>query len=246
MRQRCCILIRRVILERVLKVQCVVAIWVAVHTNRSLRVPPKSNEGFLLETQHGIPFDKDSWPLEEGVNDCTVVPVGHRLIFLVEMLGYMIASFGPIVAEVVTKTTTPTRSRVPRSSGLLDVLPFVTFSICMARITLVPFDMMSDEVLVQEIFGIAKVALKLFWAFLVGLLMSLPVGLSYESLGANGTEVLLDCIRASGSLLARRASLVIIFVWCRGPWWCAPLWRLKAGALEWTWGMRRMRRRMAA
>jgi hypothetical protein len=160
------------------------------------------------------------------------------------MLGDVVASFGPIIAEVITKATTPARSCFPRSSSLLDVLLFVPFGVRMARITLVPLDVVSDKVLVQEVLGIAEIALELFRPFLVGLLMSLPVGLFYESFGANGTEVLLDCIRAPGSLLASGASLVIVFVRCGGPWWRAPPRRLKAGVLDWTCSIRRMRRRL--
>jgi hypothetical protein len=160
------------------------------------------------------------------------------------MLGDVVASFGPIIAEVITKATTPARSRFARSSSLLYMLLLVTFGVRMARIALVPLDMVSDEVFVQEVLCVAEIALKLFRAFLVGLLMSLPVGLFYESFGANGTEVFLDCVRAPGSLLASGASLVIVFVRCGGPWWRAPPRRLKAGALDWTRSIRRMRRRM--
>jgi hypothetical protein len=141
-----------------------------------------------------------------------VVPILDFLFFDIEVLGDMVASFCPIRAKVDAEPATPSGSGLSSSPRRQNVSLLRTFGARIAMHATMSLDMMGNEVLVQEVFGVADVALKLFGTFLVSLFMSFPVRLLYERFVTNSTEILSRCFRTSSSLLARHTCLVVIFL----------------------------------
>lgn len=141
-----------------------------------------------------------------------MVPILDFLALGVEVMGNMVASFCPIRAEVDAKPATPTSPYLSRSPGCQHVSFLRTLGACIAMYAAVSLDVVRNEVLVQEVLGVADIALKLFGTFLVGLFMSFPVCLLDERFVANSTKILSRGLRTSSSLLARHTCLVVIFL----------------------------------
>jgi hypothetical protein len=126
------------------------------------------------------------------------------------MVGNVVTPFGPVLGEVVAESATPTSPGLSLPPGFFDVLLCRAFVVCETVSAPVPLDVMVDKILVKEILGLTKIALKLFWALLICLLMALPIRLFSKRLLANSAEVLLHSFCAPSSWPARHASLVVV------------------------------------
>jgi hypothetical protein len=142
-----------------------------------------------------------------------MVPICHRLAFSIEVMGYVIAPFSPILGEVVTETATPTSSALSQSSGFVDVLLSERFVTCKTVSAIMTLNVMVDKILVEEVFSLTEIALEFFRTLLIRLLVTHPICLFGKRLLTDSTEILLDSLCAPSSRYTRYTSLVVVLFW---------------------------------
>lgn len=174
-------------------------LWISLDARSAVLVPPEVVSELWLRLQNLNPLVFDGWSLEQRQDDISLVPIIHGLAVSLEMLRNMVAAISPAAAKMRAEAATPS------GAGLSLVLRCFQMSVSTTCLAVMPSLMVVEEILLEKVDGSAKPTSESEAAFLIRLLVSLPIVLLDEGLLARGTPVAWLSLRSSTPLGSRHA-----------------------------------------